>query len=165
VPVPIEINFRVTGSGWANLEFEVAGKSFVAEGISYSTDVLGDLLRAAIMVATGAPYASVSFDREPAEWRLIFRSLLDTATGAGPVQIHILEFANCSAAKPDVEGAEVFKADCPALEFSRAILAIADGMKDNFESFTTLDSFSSAHRALRAALDNYKSPMTESSGS
>jgi hypothetical protein len=148
----VEIIIHVTGHGWANLEFNIADRRFVAEGISNTSDAIGDLLRSAIMIATGAPNAAISFDREPTEWRLVLRSLLDVATGLGPVQIRLLEFPDVYAAQADAEGTEVFKADCPALDFSRAVLEMANRASD-LASFNGGD-FSAAFRSLKAALED-----------
>src|SRR3982751_14081 len=90
--VPVAIKFQIIGPGSADLEFKIGDKTFVASGVSYTCDVLGDLLRSAIMVAVGADRARASFDREPVEWRLQLLSTMDIATGFGRVQVYVFEF-------------------------------------------------------------------------
>jgi hypothetical protein len=154
---PVILDFRIAGPGWADLEFKVGDRGFVAGSVSHTTDALGDLLRSAIMVATGAASARACFDREPLEWRLLLNSLLDENTGLGPVQIRVLEFDDFYRARPDAEGHEVFIADCGALEFAFAILAMAEKVEPSFEQFALKSqSFPSAARqALRGALVAY----------
>ncbi len=50
----VSTEFSLTGPGWADLVISASGKSFRMDGVSYTTDVLGDLLRLALMLATGA---------------------------------------------------------------------------------------------------------------
>jgi hypothetical protein len=154
----VTINFAMDGPGWANLEFLIGEHKFVADSISYTTDALGDLVRAAIMVATGAENATASFDREPAEWRLQLHSLLDVTTGIGSVQIRVLEFDDIYAAKPASEGREVFVASCASLEFARAVLVTANDVREKFGEFGLefLSFPSAAVHALDAALSGYE---------
>jgi len=151
----VETNFHIVGFGSADLEFKFTDRHFVAEGISYTTDAVGDLLRAALLIAAGAPNASVSFDREPAEWRLILRSLLDVASGRGPVELSVFEFADSCAALPDSEGHEVFKVSCSALDFAHAVLKTVDSVKGAASAMEFGGDFEVAYQALKAALNVY----------
>src|SRR6516165_8037456 len=67
----VHIDFHFRGVGWADIHLRVHDKETTINGISYTTDALGDLLRAALMTATGAWTASASFDGEPYESRLV----------------------------------------------------------------------------------------------
>ena len=118
--MPATLTFTPTGQGWADCELRLDGRAFTLTGISYLTDALGDLTRLALMIAAGAYRATVSFDREPAEWRIVAITLADAA-GGGPVSINVYSFPDMSDA-PLSEGALEFTADCGAGEFVRAIL-------------------------------------------
>jgi hypothetical protein len=126
------VEFRVTGAGWADLVLQFDDKSLTLRGISYTTDALGDLVRAALMIATGAYSAQVSFDNEPGEHRLVLTSHLDAASGKGPVSIVALELADLYAASPNADGHQTFIADCEALDFGRAVLACAHSAQESF---------------------------------
>ena len=126
------VEFRVTGPGWADLVLRAGEKSLVLRGISYTPDALGDLVRAALMIATGGYSAQVSFDNEPGEHRLVLTSHLDMASGNGPLSIVALELADLYAASPNAEGHQTFIADCEALDFGRAVLACALGAQESF---------------------------------
>ena len=150
----VALDFRIIGPGSADLELKVGNEIFVASGISYTSDAVGDLLRSAIMIATGSDRATVSLDREPAEWRIQLISMLDTDTGLGPVQIRIFEFDDFYAKRPDTEGNQVFLADCGALDFASAVLIMVKGIRDHFEKFgLELQHFpSAALQVLEGAL-------------
>jgi len=155
---PVTIGFRKIGHGWADLEFRIGERAFVASGVSHTTDSLGDLLRSAILIVTGSARATIQFDREPAEWRILLNSMLDIATGRGPVQIRIWEFDDVYAARPDAEGQEVFIADCDALEFGSAVLKMANDIADDYENLGWDKPFPlAAVHALQSALRTYNS--------
>jgi hypothetical protein len=158
VTAPVAIDFRKIGHGWADLEFRVGEKRFVTSGVSHTTDVLGDLLRSAIAIATGSDRATIHFDREPAEWRIQMTSMLDIATGLGPMQLRILELESFSGKSPDSAGHEVFIASCGALEFGSAILKMANDTADHYERLGWDKPFPlAAVYALEGALRTYKS--------
>ena len=110
------------------------------------------------MIVAGSARATVQFDREPAEWQVLFNSMLDITTGRGPVQIRILEFDDVHAARPDVEGHEVFRVDCDALKFGSAVLKMANDIADDYENFGWDKPFPlAAVHALQSALRTYSS--------
>jgi hypothetical protein len=117
----IFIDLRLTGSGWAELELRSGHQSFTVDGVSYTTDALGDLLRAALMIATGAWSASVSFDGEPRESRLIAGNFWDAASRRRRFCVRVLEFADIASKQPDEEGVPVFEAECEARDFAAAV--------------------------------------------
>ena len=68
---PVSMNYRMQKHGWASLTLTV-GTSYVGIGkFGYYTDALGHLIRAALPMATGASFTSVSLDGEPREWRIL----------------------------------------------------------------------------------------------
>lgn len=72
VPEPESVGFRfdLHNAGWASLETSVGGRSFMIPAFGYMTDGLGDLVRAALQVATGETHVGVIFDEEPQRWGL-----------------------------------------------------------------------------------------------
>lgn len=72
VPEPevVGFSFELHDAGWASLETKVGGRSFTIPAFGYMTDGLGDLVRAALQVATGESHIGVIFDEEPQRWGL-----------------------------------------------------------------------------------------------
>lgn len=72
VPEPevVGFSFELHDAGWASLETMVGGRSFTIPSFGYMTDGLGDLVRAALQVATGGSHVGVIFDEEPQRWGL-----------------------------------------------------------------------------------------------
>ena len=72
VPEPelVGFSFELHDAGWASLETKVGRRSFTIPAFGNMTDGLGDLVRAALQVATGESYTGVIFDEEPQRWGL-----------------------------------------------------------------------------------------------
>jgi hypothetical protein len=148
------VELEITGPGWADLKLKLGERRFILTSVSYCSDAIGDLARFALQIATGAEQASASFDREPAEWRLIAQSLPDMASEKGPVQISVYEFPNMQANAPLEAGGLAFRGDCDALAFARAVLSEIKRILPRIEEFTTglYPVPTSALRALEAVL-------------
>jgi hypothetical protein len=56
--------------GWASLDITISQRTFSVRDFGNTTDGLGDLVRAALNIATGDSYASLIFDCEPQRWGL-----------------------------------------------------------------------------------------------
>src|SRR6185312_11593743 len=84
---------------------------FTLEAVSYTTDALGDLIRATLEVAAGGRMGTVSFDLEPTEWRL------QLLAHAPHLTLTVHEFAAAVDA-----GRELFRAECDLDAFARAVL-------------------------------------------
>ena len=69
-PQAVSMDFSLHGSGWASFTVKCGDRAFSVENFGYCTDGLGDLVRAALSIATGASYAEVLFDCEPQVWGL-----------------------------------------------------------------------------------------------
>ena len=73
------IQYELGKNGWSNFRLNVGTASVVVGPFGYCTDALGDLVRAALMIASSGWRAEVSFDGEPMEWRLIVGPYWDPA--------------------------------------------------------------------------------------
>jgi hypothetical protein len=116
------IDFKFRGAGWADIELRIRDQQFVSGGISYTTDALGDLLRAALMIATGAWSASVSFDGEPHESRLVLGGVWDRDRWRKGFFVRVIEFDDIYKKRPDESGIVSFDAECTEREFAIAVL-------------------------------------------
>lgn len=138
--MPVAMEFRPTGSGWADCIISLGERAVTLTGISDITDALGDLTRLGLAIATCAYRATASFDREPYEWRIVATGLTD-ADGNGTVSLAVYEFEDVSDA-PLCDGDIFFIGDCQARDFAKAILdgvrrALADPQLQGFASFSS----------------------------
>lgn len=118
----VRIDFKLRDTGWADCDLHIGNKFGRLEGISDTTDAIGDLARIGLMIAAGAWTARVSFDREPTEWRLIAGPVWEDPTWRKGFWVRVLEFPDIYARQPDEKGDFVFEAECGAKEFAMAVL-------------------------------------------
>lgn len=116
-PNIVQIAINGSGAGWADCILSVGANTFPMDGVSYCTDALGDLLRAALQIATGGREATCAFDREPHEWRLVLQRDVDP----DHLFLRILEFPDFHRDAPTEAGDECFRAECAALEFTLSV--------------------------------------------
>ena len=67
----VSIDYQLGQHGWSRFRLTVGTASITVGPFGYCSDALGDLVRAALMIATSGLRAEVPFDGEPTEWRLI----------------------------------------------------------------------------------------------
>ena len=101
----------------------VGGKSLTMEGVSDTTDALGDLLRAGLALGTGAARAEFSFDGEPNEWRWLIEI---------PLTLRILGFASIFDRKPPESGVVLLEAECNPDDFARAALVVGQSVLSRY---------------------------------
>jgi hypothetical protein len=130
----VYIQYELGQHGWSNFRLNVGTASVVVGPFGYCSDALGDLVRAALMIATSGSRAEVSFDAEPMEWRLI----------AGPhwypdrsswtdFSVRVLTFQGLfNPPAPEVEGNCLFEAQCSADDFTHAVLRAAQAVWDQY---------------------------------
>ena len=72
IPEPEAISFAYSldDHGWASLSLALGKRTFAIGSFGSTTDGLGDLVRAALQIATGDTHAGVIFDGEPQRWGL-----------------------------------------------------------------------------------------------
>lgn len=124
----VHINLNLKAAGWASLEIRAGEKSHTIEGVSYTTDAVGDILRMGLSIATGAWQARASFDGEPVEMRLIAEHIFDHQAGQKYVRLRILGFADIYAHQPDEAGFLEFEAECDVEDFTHAVYEAASQM-------------------------------------
>jgi hypothetical protein len=69
-PEAIAFAYSLDTHGWASLDLTISQRTFSVRDFGNTTDGLGDLVRAALNIATGDSYASLIFDCEPQRWGL-----------------------------------------------------------------------------------------------
>jgi hypothetical protein len=119
----VEFQYSLTGSGWAEARVK-SGSASAHLRVSYLSDALGDLLLAVLDIHRGAPAATCSWEEEPGEWRWLF-----TARG-DRLEVRILGFKDMYDHEPVSAGREVFAADEPADDVTRAVAGAARRLLD-----------------------------------
>lgn len=66
----LTFGFELYQAGLANLEIVLGKRKFAIPAFGPTTDGLGDLVRAALQIATGGSHVGVIFDEEPQRWGL-----------------------------------------------------------------------------------------------
>lgn len=69
-PEAVAFRFELHDAGWASLETVLGNRTFAIPAFGHMTDGLGDLVRAALLIATGESHVGVVFDEEPRRWGL-----------------------------------------------------------------------------------------------
>jgi hypothetical protein len=67
----VSIVYDLGRHGWSSFALTVGDDAIDIGPFGYCTDALGDLVRAALILATSGYHAEVCFDGEPREWRLV----------------------------------------------------------------------------------------------
>lgn len=128
----VYIDYQLGKNGWSRFHLSVGTASVVVGPFGYCTDALGDLVRAALVIATSGLKAEVSFDAEPMEWRLIagpYPALL----GSTDFSLRVLTFPDASdPPSPEAEGNKLFEAQCTAESFVHAVLRAAEAVWDEY---------------------------------
>ncbi|MBO9709120.1 MAG: hypothetical protein J7521_13010 [Caulobacter sp.] len=130
---PINIDYDLGEHGWSRFVLTVGDRNVEVGAFSYCTDALGDLLRAALTIASGGYRAETSFDGEPVEWRLILQRDWRAIT-PNTFDIKIVSFADIYARQPEAEGHLEFEAQVDGDAFARAIAHAAQTIWDQHGS-------------------------------
>ena len=85
----VSFDYKLTGTGWARADLRI-GTTRVSLRVSYLTDGLGDIVRAAIAIGEGASDQTVIWVEEPGYNELAF------SQRAGTVTIQIWHYPNLS---------------------------------------------------------------------
>jgi hypothetical protein len=107
----MQLVYQLAGAGWADARIS-HNSSYRDMVVSYLSDGLGDMARAALQLLHGAREVSFSFQDEPGEHRWIL-----SRGEADSLHIRILWFDDTFTSRPRERGAEVFTCDCVVLDF------------------------------------------------
>jgi hypothetical protein len=122
----VALSYELGEAGWASFSLKVGAKSIYVGTFGYCTDGLGDLVRAALEIATGSWRAEALFDGEPEAWRL--RLQRDWSTpGVRTLMVGVdqLDDISLAAERP---GAELFSVSCDADAFAQAVAEGAEAV-------------------------------------
>jgi hypothetical protein len=120
--VTLTIDYRLTGSGWADCTIRADDKDCEISA-SYLSDALGNLVLAAAAVLAGAHSISVGFDEEPGEYRWAV-----VRTDSGAVRVTVLSFQELWGNRPDADGAPLCSWTGHPADFGRAVRDAAEAV-------------------------------------
>lgn len=118
----LAIDYRLTGSGWADCIVRTGGKDYEISA-SYLSDALGNLVLAAAAVLAGAHSISVGFDEEPGEYRWAV-----VRTDNGTVTLTVLSFQELWGNRPDAEGTPLCSWTGHPVDLGRAVRDAAEAV-------------------------------------
>lgn len=118
----MKLSYKLTGAGWASSLVEDGERRFEIGRISYLSDALKDLMKAAVGVLEGATRVWFLWHDEPGEHRWIIER-----SGDGLV-IRILWFDDAFKALPDEKGKEIFRFTCRVANFVGEVLACGQAL-------------------------------------
>jgi hypothetical protein len=151
----VSIVYDLGRLGWSNFKLTVGDDAIDIGPFGYCTDALGDLVRAALLLATSDYRAEVCFDGEPREWRLV----LDE--GWRPA-LRLRVYDNSKA--PEADGQLVMENHVTADDFARAVQKVAQHIWDTYGAAGDNEAWNGERgfplrglRALDAAL-SYEEP-------
>jgi hypothetical protein len=120
------IQYELGQHGWSRFQLNVGTASFVVGPFGYCTDALGDLVRAALMIATSGLGGEVTFDGEPTEWRLVIGPCWNPSQ-PGSTDFRLRVFKTY----PPSQEPE-FEAQCSPDSFVQAVLRVAQTVWDEY---------------------------------
>lgn len=119
------LRMTIDDAGWGDLDVTQGATHCKIEGFSYTTDALGDLVRAALLLATGQHTATVHFDGEPMEWRLIVGPHWRDSRWQSS-KLRILIFDNIYKEAAEADGKSVLEIECDSNAFVKAVAAMTE---------------------------------------
>ncbi len=123
----VSITYDLGRHGWSSFKLTVGRNVLNIGPFGYCTDALGDLVRAALLLATSDYRAEVRFDGEPYEWRLVVDE------GWKPeLRLRVLTFDDGFAEQPEVDGKLEIEGQVTADDFARAVQHVAQGIWDTY---------------------------------
>jgi hypothetical protein len=116
----MEIVYQLAGAGWADARI-TDGVNFRNMSVSYLSDALGDMAKAALNILRGENEASFAFEDEPGEhlWLL-------TREANHSLRIKILWCDDTFGSERQKHRSEVFATECTVLDFVSQVSAILD---------------------------------------
>ena len=136
----MKLSYRMDGTGWATATIADAGREREMV-VSYLSDSVLEMARAAIGLLEGAPSARFCFADEPGEHRCIVDRISDREA-----RIRVLWFEELWSGLPSERGEEVFECTCTVARFCGEVLACLQSLlkehgMDGYKSLWVLHDF------------------------
>ena len=128
----VYIDYQLGKNGWSHFQLTVGTASLMVGPFGYCTDALGDLVRAALVIATSGLTAEVSFDAEPMEWRLI-AGPYPALSGWTDFRLRVVTFPDALGPRLSQTGGNLlFEAQCTPESFVSAVQKTAQAVWDEY---------------------------------
>jgi hypothetical protein len=122
----VSIAYDLGRNGWSSFKLTVGDDELEVGPFGYCTDALGDLVRAALLLATYEYRVEVRFDGEPHEWRLVVDE------GWKPERrLRVLTFSD-NMGLPETDGQLVIETHVTVDAFARAVQKVAQDIWDTY---------------------------------
>ena len=119
-----QIDYRLTGSGWAECTLSSDSRTCLLTA-SYLSDALRNLVLAANGMLAGFSALTFSFDEEPGEFRWVITTLRPNE-----IQVEVLWFPELWGTRPNAEGNSVYVSSCRPVVFAKAVADAAKRVLD-----------------------------------
>jgi hypothetical protein len=113
----MKLSYVLDEAGWARAIISDAGQQREMN-VTYLSNSLSDMARAAILLLEGSDSVRFSFDDEPGEHRCIVKR-----TNESDAHICVLWFEELWSGLPDERGTEVFSCTCTVARFCGEVLS------------------------------------------
>lgn len=154
---PVSVAYRLGQHGWSSFTLTIGDASIEVGPFGYCTDALGDLVRAALVIAVFGERAEATFDGEPREWRLIVERAYGQGRGPTDVRVAVTGWPPVDSSDGHQEGAHgAIKDHPPAVlgpDWKLVVVpvppSVASAPREHmalFEAFTEADAFAKAVR-------------------
>lgn len=153
----IQIDYRLTGSGWAECTISSDGQTCLLT-VSYLSDALRNLVLAANGVLAGFSALTFSFDEEPGEFRWVMTTL-----GSNLIQVEVLQFPELWGGQPNAEGSSVYVSSCRPVVFAKAVADAAKRVLDTYGESGYLEKWNE-HPFPMAQYTDLMSAIVQSGG-
>jgi len=114
----MELVYQLEGAGWADARIS-DGSRQLGMSVSYLSDALGDMAKAALHLLRGGREASFSFEDEPGQNRWLL-----TRGEADSLRIQIRWFDDTFSSLDFGRGKEVFFCECAVLDFAGQVHSV-----------------------------------------
>lgn len=123
----LNIAYKLVGTGWSECTVRDDAGSECTVTASYLSDALGNLVLAALVIASGFTSASFGFDEEPGEYRWVIEQVDVNLVG-----INILSFPELWGGKPNEQGRLLFSTTCRPVVFAAEVLRVASSLLEEY---------------------------------
>ena len=145
-PQSLSMSYELGTAGWASLHLKCGETEFTIPDVGYLTDGLGDVVRAALSLVTGASHVEVLFDGEPQVWGLMIEpaGLAD----ADPPRLRICRMivkdggwglTDAGHSNKPVwlwQSPILFEGHIRSDDLGKAVLAMAEAVREEFDDAT-----------------------------
>jgi hypothetical protein len=157
----VSIEYTLGQHGWSSFKLTAGDKTIDIGEFGYCTDALGDLVRAALLIAANGSRAEACFDSEPMEWRLVVERDWTQGLPATALRLRVLTFDSFWPEAPASDGKVMLDAYVAADAFADAVRTAAQRIWDTYGPHGYDDAWNGMNGFPLRALKALKAALTE----